>query len=545
MEGVTIIADARVLTCNPRLPGGRLSIVVRDGRIADVSPNSRLLISLYPGSETIDASDKIVTPGFVNAHFHTESLLLKDLTAGRHLSLWAQDFRMQERMNRLMDAACQEDLRSLYLTSCFNHLRCGTTCVGEFPPMIDGRGLSTILQAMKRTEIKSVVALQNWDQVIESRNIPADRQKFAMSLGRELDFTVYTFESITRAAREQKLALVAHVAEQKEHMETVKRNFQKGMVTLLRDFKVLQPPTVLVHLNHLTDDEMALVEESGCPVVLCTRSAAMKRTGYPALRYLASRGIRACLGTDWENVDMIEEMRFVSILPLMFAGMPNYTPLELLSMATVNGAEALGLDNEIGSIAQGKRADLVFFDMSGLRTDLLSDDPTPEALASFLLNHLSTRDITDVMLDGKFCVADGEVTGMPEEEILAGFRKTMEKFSLIGSAPAAAPEAPRAKPAMHPKIIPFVASERVATSTDGFDEGFTVVERPQAETPAEEKSAAAKANQSKEAPPGPKKVPPARRPAPPANEPREQGTPRPELSKNVRKVFGEDDDPLV
>ena len=110
MEGVTIITDARVLTCDPRTQSGRLSIVIRNGRIADLSPNGRLLLSLYPGSQVIDASKKLVIPGFVNAHFQTESLLLRDFTLGRHLSLWGQDVRIRERLARLVRHGTVDDV---------------------------------------------------------------------------------------------------------------------------------------------------------------------------------------------------------------------------------------------------------------------------------------------------------------------------------------------------------------------------------------------------------------------------------------------------
>jgi cytosine/adenosine deaminase-related metal-dependent hydrolase len=131
MEGVTIITDARVITCDPRTHSGRLSIVVHNGRIADLSPNARLLISLYPGANTIDGSNKLVTPGFVNAHFQTESLLLREFTVGRHVSLWGQDVRVQERLARLVDPAYADDLRALYLMA--YHLRGGISPHGRRP----------------------------------------------------------------------------------------------------------------------------------------------------------------------------------------------------------------------------------------------------------------------------------------------------------------------------------------------------------------------------------------------------------------------------
>jgi hypothetical protein len=238
---------------------------------------------------------------------------------------------------------------------------------------------------------------------------------------------------------------------------------------------------------------------------------------------VASRDIHLSIGTDWGSVDMLEEMRFIKLLPFLFAGMPALTPLELLTMATFNGAEALGLSDDIGSIAQGKKADMVFFDPGGLHGDLLSDNPTADEMASFILDHLSARDISDVMVDGKFCVSGGQVLTMPEEEILAGYRKTAEKFSLIGPVSPPPDDVPKPQPEMRARIIPFVAGDRVAPDTDGFEEGFSAVDKP----------------------PEPKQPPaPAPAPARTKTRPQEPTVTKPELSKNVRKVFGDDDDPV-
>jgi 5-methylthioadenosine/S-adenosylhomocysteine deaminase len=526
-DSLKIIANGFVLTCDPSNRGGRYNLLVRDDRIIEISDSLDLFTSLHPYAMVIDASGKLIIPGFVNAHVHSESILLRERTEALHFELWRPDIRFNECSQRLLDPASHDDILSIYLTAYFSHLKSGTTLVAEYGPPVNERSFIAQLQGVDRTDVKSVVTLQNWDQIRYIRDLAAGRPRSMVSVGAEEEYTVYSFDNAIKAAKELEVPLVAQIAEQRDSVEVVKRNFQKGVLSVLSSFQVLQPATLLVHCNHLTEQEVETIERIPATPVVCARSAMRKQTGYPSLRHFASRNIRLCIGTDWGNVDMMKELQFLDELPLLISGLRGFSSLELLRMATINGAFALGRAMETGSIEAGKKADLTFFALKDVRLPPMTPYATSHELANYLIRNLSTNDITDVMIDGEFYISKGGIVTMLEDDIVEGFQKTWEKFFLV--APAVKPMRPSvghqaAEAQSRTKIIPFVSTPRPAVPSPGeFEEGFKVTEKPPVAVNGPKKSI------NLEAPLSP-------------NASTEKLNPKPELSKDVKRVFGDDED---
>ena len=527
MASLKIVANAFVLTCDRDNRGGRYNLLIRDGRIAEISDSLDLFTSLHPYATVVDAKNKLITPGFVNAHFHSDSILLRDRTEGMHFGLWEQDIRFRECSRKLLEASSYDDLRTLYLASFFSHLKSGTTCVGEFCPLVDEQGLTHVLQAIEGTNVNSVVTLTNWAQISQAKQFGVDRARFVISLGREEDYTVYSFENLVRAARELNLPLLAHSAEQRTDVDTVKKNFQKRCSAVLRDYAALRPNTILVHMNHVAEQEVEMIAETGSPVVVCARSAASKQTGYPSLQHLLSHDVRLCIGTDWASVDMMREMHFLSELPLLVGGIRPIPARELVRMATLNGASALGLSGDIGSIERGKKADLTFFDLEDMRFPMLSPHASADELAELLVHHLSAGDISDVMIDGEFYVSNHQIMTMSEEDIIEGFRGMHERFYPVPGKKRLSTESTELGEQDYPtkaKIIPFVPETRgKAEEAEGFAEGFFVVKEP-----AEHRDV----QKSRVDPPKPSLLPP--------NE--DESPSEPDFSKEKKRVFGEDEE---
>jgi 5-methylthioadenosine/S-adenosylhomocysteine deaminase len=525
-KDVLIITNGYVLTGDPANRGGRYDLLIRDGRIAGIAGDSMAFQNLHPEARIISAEQKLILPGFVNAHFHSESILLRALTEGRHYGLWSRDVRLRRASADLLQPSAHDDLRSLYLTSYYSHLKSGTTSVGEFPPAVDDQGLQILVQSIARTDVRCVLTLQTWPHIEQVRTSNPGLRGYLMSVGPEEEYTVYSVGNLVRSARDMGLALLVHAAERRDDVETVSRNFQKGLGAVLRDLGALRPETVLIHLNHAGGQDLDLIEEAGSTVILCARSAAYKQTGYPMLRHLAARSMRLALGTDWAHVDMMEELRFLAELPLLVPGIPTFSPLELVRMATIHGAHALGVAGETGSLEIGKKADLTFFSLKDLRQPFVPPHPGARELAAFLVSHLSSRDITDVMINGQFAVSDGQIMTMTEDDVHSGFRKTLERWYPAHAVPAEGGERETLWPpdrSPQARIIPFVVKEYpvLSTETEGFEEGFSVIDTS-AQTP------------------GPPETPPPTPQAPAAGEPESA---KPELRKEVRRVFGEDDEP--
>jgi 5-methylthioadenosine/S-adenosylhomocysteine deaminase len=522
-KDLLIIEGGLVLTCDPANHGGRLDLLIRKGRIGTIAPPG-VLGRQHTDAQIIDATDKLVLPGLVNAHFHPESPLLQPLTSGVHFGLWAQDVSIRTALAQLLQPDSYDDVRSLTLAGAFAHVKSGTVAVAYFPPAFDGQALEILGQSAARADLSSLQVLQTWQQIERARGGLSGVRGYFLGVGEEQDLTVYNLSTLVRTSKEMGIPLLAHVAEEREDEETVRTNFQKNVGSVLRDLGVLQPETVLIHCNHLQTSDLELIEAAGATIVLCARSAGFKKTGYPILRLLASQNIRLALGSDWAQTDMLEEIRFLAQLPRLVAGVPAFSALELMRMGTINGAVALGLGAELGSIETGKRADLVFLSIRDLRLPMLTGSPSSREIAEFVVTTANAQMISEVMINGEFACNGGQLATITEDDVLAGYRATLGKW-YVPTQPAEQPV--RVSPVdgeeMHQaKILPFVSREPLeAPEEEGFEEGFTVI-GPRQGVPRAPQSA----------------PPPSRSVTPPP-----EGTERqPELPKNVRREFGDDEE---
>ena len=462
MTNTRIIAHGYVLTCDPENTGGFLHVVVRDGVIVELSPELEELEKRYPGATQINAKGKLLTPGFVNAHCHSDSFLHRCYTDGRHYLQWSKSKEFEKTQRLLTEAGSRQDLGTIYQAAYCSHIRSGTTTVGEFPPPADDKGFISILQEVERSEVLGVVTLQNWDQISTARDLGEGRPAMNVSLGKEDEYTVYSFESILNASRSTNLPIVAHIAELKDDVDVVRRNFQKNPLTLLKEYAVFERGATVVHGNYLIDKDIAVIREYGTPLVITPRSTAYKQTGYPSLKDMLNQNTFLSFGTDWGRFDMLGEMQFFLHLTMTLPGFEQYNPMQLLRMATINGAHALGVEGKAGSLEPGKRADIVFFSLDVLRIPPLDTSPTAVAMTDTLLRHLTTGDITSVMVHGEFGLHDRQLVIADEQEIRKIAVHMKKKFY-----PSPLAEKPTIQP---PKVISLVQTSGV-DGADGFEEG--------------------------------------------------------------------------
>lgn len=516
MSQLTIIANGIVLTCDAANRCGRYHLVVENGRIVALGNNVERLRREHPNAQLLDASRKLVLPGFVNAHVHSEGVLLHPLTKGRHFTLWGETQQFHQVMERLLHPSSAKDIHTLYRTVYAAHLASGTTTAAEFPLLFPEESFTRMVDAVTDSGLISLIALRSWEHVRQVQGLGANSPRVAVSLGNEQELTVYSLENTLRTARELRVPFLAHCAEQREDAETVLKHFHKGIVGLLRSFNALNEGTILVHANHISEDEVVNVKEVGGTVVVCPRSTAAKQTGYPALRHLAKRHVGLALGTDWGTVDMLAEMRFMSQLPMVVPGLRFFSALEIVRMATINGAHALGLQKETGSLEVGKRADMLFFSLQSLRLPLVQNVSAAEELADLVVNSLTSGDLCDVMIGGTFAMKDRRLTLMSEEALVEQWQALRARIL----PPAVSTPLSSSSLKSPTNVLPLTLEQRATTDepAEGFEAGFAPT------------SAAADH--------------PTEKPTHPlANLPKVQREPiKPELPKDTRRVFGEDDD---
>ena len=515
-----IVADALTITCDPEDRCGRMSLLIRDGRIADIASDSTALRVEHDDVEVFDAHGFLVVPAFANAHFHPESLLFEDIVRSVPYGLWKLDPVFQKRMERIMDASFLESLKTVYTVSAMHHLRAGVLTVGHIVPPLTLDELVPFLDQERALHLRVRTVLRTWEQIAHGKELKSTGNHIAVSIGDDTDYTVYSLDNLARSAHDLDVPICLHLGELKEEAEILRRNFKKGLLTILQDAKLLHPSTQIAHLNHGSPDDLKIVADAQMILSVCPSSAALKRTGYPLLRHLEQYRVPLCFGTDWGSGDLLDEMRFMQGLPFLFSNLPEYSSLELLKMATVHGAKALGFGEHTGSIERGKQADLVFFSLQPFHMEYVRENPSADDLARLLLARMHSSDIAQVMASGRTVFEQGRCLGIDEAAIVSQFRDLF--VSLPGAAKRVEWESSRAT------IIPFMTPvPSKVTPEDGYEEGFTIM-RPS--TPV-----AAPAS------PSPTSVKSITPPEPTPPQP-ERKIHKPELSKNVRLNFGDDDD---
>ena len=179
---------------------------------------------------------------------------------------------------------------------------------------------------------------------------------------------------------------------------------------------LLSPSTVLVHMVHLDDSDIAALAASGTHVAHCPTSNAKLASGIARVPELLQAGVNVGLGTDGapcnNTNDLLAEMKLAAIVHKAKSYDPTVVPAEaVLEMATINGAKALGLQELVGSLEVGKRADFVAVDMRKVH---LQPYFSP---VSALVYSATGQDVVLVVVDGKVVVDGGKVTTMDEEEV--------------------------------------------------------------------------------------------------------------------------------
>ena len=380
---------------SPPLRGG--AVAVAAGRILALGPIADIRAS-HPSAHRIDLSGHTLLPGLVNAHTHLE---LSDCTPGQPppdgFTGWL--VRMLTRTRIPDDQLAQRSEHGVRqgIAQC---LRYGVTTVGDISRQCHVTRPILRESPLRGISYGEVMAMAQRRSLLQPRlDLAADRACQSDRLGIGLTpHAPYSIEpdgyraSLQRAIADS-LPLATHLAESEAEAEFLASHsgplrdlwdawltwdahvprYAGGPIRYARDLGLLDYPTLLAHVNYADDDELAILATGRASVVYCPRTHAF--FGHPPHRFrdMLARGINVAIGTDScassPNLNLLDDMRLVHRLH------PDFPMETLFFMATLNGAKALSLAHEVGSLAPGKAADIIAFPVT-------SDDPLRAILES-------------------------------------------------------------------------------------------------------------------------------------------------------------------
>ncbi|HJU56853.1 MAG TPA: 5'-deoxyadenosine deaminase [Pyrinomonadaceae bacterium] len=424
-EQTTLIKNGTLLTMdadNAVLAG---DLLIRGGRIASVG-------SEVSGADVvIDAEGCAVLPGFVQTHVHLCQTLFRGAADDLALIDW-----LKKRVWPMEAAHTAASARASARLAIAEMIKGGTTCAltmetvnhttEAFRAVEEAGWRATLGKCMmdkgdevpaalheetERSINESLALLEEWHNRAEGRIRYCFAPRFAVSCTREL------LSEVARLARAHGVMIHTHASENRTEIELVERETGQRNVAYLDSLGLTGTHVALAHCVHLDDAELSILAETGTHVAHCPSSNLKLGSGVAPIKEMLERGISVSLGADGapcnNRLDMFTEMRTAALLQKVTHGADALPAWRALRLATIDGARALGLGHEIGSLETGKRADVII-----VRLDRLHSTPRPADLLSAIVYSAQSNDVQTVIIDGRVVMRERELLTMTEREVI-------------------------------------------------------------------------------------------------------------------------------
>ena len=430
-----LISGGTILTVNERdemICNG--AILVENGLIVDIGPSEELL-SKYNGVHVVDVSGQVVMPGLVNLHLHS------GLIRGT-----AEDLPVFEWLSRYVDPkhrALQQEEAYAAARLCYAEgIKSGTTSVLDMYRFVHRCADAAEEIGIRATFAPYVADRPGYDyfetldtniQLIEERNGSADgRIHVWVGLEHLAYCTEEAYVEAARIAEKYNTGIHTHGEESLEMSRKVYEKYGRWPVELFYDRGILGPRTILAHCVWMQESELQLMAKTKAAVAHCPVSNLKLASGIAPIQEMHQHGIVVGIGTDGvkenNNLDMLEEMKFVPLLQKVKHYDATLLKAEkVIRMATIDGAKALGLDREIGSIEIGKKADIITVDFRKLHlTPTLTDSYAN--ITSNLVYAAQGNDVQNVWIDGKLIMENRKLLTIDEEKARVGGQIAAEQL---------------------------------------------------------------------------------------------------------------------
>ncbi|KAF6137943.1 hypothetical protein GIB67_041816 [Kingdonia uniflora] len=443
---VTLIHNATIVTMDPQSRVFKHGAILIDGdTITQIGQSSQMLHQFTAhAEEIIDLNGQILLPGLINTHVHTSQQLGRgiaddvDLMTWLHARIWPYESNMTEEDSYISTLLCGIEL-----------IRTGVTCFAE----AGGQHVSEMARAVELLGIRACLtqsvmdsgdglpakwSAQTTDYCIQveyalsqkelhkKHNDTADgRIRIWFGIRQIMNATDRLLLETRDTAKELNTGIHMHVSEIPYENEVVitSRKVDNGTVTYLEKIKFLDNNLLAAHSVWINDAEINLLSRAGVKVSHCPASA-MRMLGFAPVKEMLEAGVCVSLGTDGapsnNRMSMVDEMYLASLInkgrEAFLRGTTDATALPaetVLKMATINGAESVLWDKEIGSLEVGKKADIIVINPFSWTMIPLHDS------ISSLVYSMRTENIESVMCNGRWIMKNKKVLTVDEGEVVS------------------------------------------------------------------------------------------------------------------------------
>lgn len=428
-----LIKNGTIVTMDAKDSVAHGDLLIRDRRIAAVG-----IQNANNADTTIDAAGCALLPGFVQTHIHLCQTLFRGAADDLSLIDW-----LKKRIWPMEAAHTRESIRASAQLGIVELMKGGTTCAltmetvrhtEEVLRVVEETGFRatvgkcmmdkgedlppTLHEETKASIEESVELINDWHRKADGRIRCCFAPRFAISCTHEL------LLEVANLAREREVMVHTHASENKSECEMVERETRMPNVAYLDSAGISGAHVMLAHCVHVNEEELEILSRTQTNVAHCPSSNLKLGSGIAPIAEMLENRISVSLGADGapcnNRLDMFTEMRSATLLQKALHG-PEVLPAKrALRMATIDGARALGLADQIGSLEVGKRADVIIVDLNKSHSTPHTD------VVSSLVYSSQASDVRTTIIDGRVVMDDRQLMTMNEAEVIAEANRQTE-----------------------------------------------------------------------------------------------------------------------
>ena len=434
--------DLIIKNCSVMMPDFSIKkeqdILIQDSFIVKITDTD----DGYESKEVLNGKNKLVMPGLVDGHTHTCQQLLRGRTANEYPMVWTRILVPYE------SSLTPEDCYWSAKLACLEMIKSGTTAFAESGSTHMGDVANAVIESGMRAALarstmdigdaipdcmkeSSELNILHTEALYDKYQGTGDgRVDIWFAIRQVMTCSPELIREIGKEARRLKTGIHAHLCEHKDEVSFCLQHYQKRPAEFLDDMGVLGPNLLTAHNVVLSERDIDLLGERNVKLIHCPR-ANYANHGFPKTPRILQNNMSLGLGCDGEsrpNLSLFAEMKHLLYGTMAFWGIPIFDPdiicaKDLLKMVTVGGARALQHEAELGTIEEGKKADLITI-------NLMQPHLTPtHNLLNTLVDCAAEHDVTDSVINGKIVMRDRNVLTMNEEEIIKECSKRMKQIA--------------------------------------------------------------------------------------------------------------------
>lgn len=376
----------------------------------------------------IDGKNYLAMPGFVNAHTHVGMSLFRNFSDDVELMTW-----LNEKIWPLEDKLIEQDVYWASLLSHAEMIMTGTTSFADMYYFED-QTIKALEKSKMRAQISRGLTLEDKNYKKIEENIDLFKKYENSQDGRiNIAFgphAVYTtdknyLKEINKYAKKYKMPIHIHLSETKTENTDCMKRFNQSPTEVFEECGIFENKTIAAHGVYLSDKDLDILSKYDVSVVHNPSSNLKLSSGFLDCTRVINKKINLAMGTDSSasnnNLSMIKEISLTSLVS-KYNNPQNLKAYDVLKMATINGAKALGLDDKIGTLEEGKLADIILIDLN-------NPNHTPQNnLISSLPYSTFDKDVSYVIINGDLVYDDKKFVYLNEKEIIKNAEESFQKL---------------------------------------------------------------------------------------------------------------------